>query len=174
MTMIHYQLRCSDDHAFDGWFRDSAAFDEQAKRGLLECPSCGDVKVRRALMAPAVPRKGRSAAKTREITSAPQSAEPSAPAPASLAPAMVEPSPANLAAMRLPDEVRAVLQRMRAEVEKHCEYVGDSFADEARRIHNGETEARAIYGETSPEQAEALAEDGIEVARIPWLPRADG
>jgi hypothetical protein len=67
-----------------------------------------------------------------------------------------------------------VLQRIRAEVEKNCEYVGDSFADEARRIHKGESDARAIYGETTPEQAEALADDGIEVARIPWLPRAEG
>jgi hypothetical protein len=120
-------------------------------------------------MAPAVPRKGRAASRSREIVPVPQGAEA-----LSSTPATVEPPPSSVAAMRLPDEVRAVLQRMRAEVEKHCEYVGNTFADEARRIHNGETEARGIYGETTPEQAEALAEDGIEVARIPWLPRADG
>ena len=73
----------------------------------------------------------------------------------------------------LPDKVRAVLQRLRAEVERNCSYVGQDFADEARRIHRGEAESRGIYGESTPEQAEALAEDGIEVARIPWLPRAD-
>ena len=49
-----------------------------------------------------------------------------------------------------------------------------AFADEARRIHRGETEKRNIYGEATPEQAEALAEDGIEVAQVPWVPRADG
>jgi hypothetical protein len=165
--MIHYQLRCSADHAFDGWFRDSVAFDEQAKRGLIACPHCGVVEVRRGLMAPAVPRKGRA------VAVAP-AAEPQSP-PASLPAAPPAGGmPASVAAMRLPDEVRAVLQRMRAEVEKNCEYVGDTFADEARKIHNGEVDARAIYGETSPEQAEALADEGIEVARIPWLPRADG
>jgi hypothetical protein len=164
--MIHYQLRCSDDHAFDGWFRDSAAFDDQAARGLVECPSCGDVKVRRALMAPAVPRKGRKAAPAIE------QGEPEMPATVPATPPA--PSLAALAAARLPDEVRAVLQRIRAEVEKHCDYVGPAFAEEARRIHNGDADVRPIYGETTPEDAEALAEDGIEVSRIPWLPRADG
>ena len=57
--MIHYQLHCSHEHAFDGWFKDSASFAKQAKRGLLECPVCGDAKVEQALMTPAVPRKGR-------------------------------------------------------------------------------------------------------------------
>ena len=74
----------------------------------------------------------------------------------------------------LPDGLRAMLQRMRSEVEKRCEYVGESFADEARRIHSGESTARSIYGEATPEEAERLADDGIEVARIPWVPRADG
>jgi hypothetical protein len=74
----------------------------------------------------------------------------------------------------IPDQMRAMLQRMRAEVEKHCDYVGPEFAEEARKIHRGESQARSIYGETSPEQAEALSEDGIEFSRIPWVPRADG
>src|SRR5579872_5177013 len=40
-SMIHYDLRCSEDHTFDGWFKDSAAFERLAKRGMLECPHCG-------------------------------------------------------------------------------------------------------------------------------------
>jgi hypothetical protein len=74
----------------------------------------------------------------------------------------------------IPDQMRAMLQRMRAEVEKHCDYVGPEFAAEARKIHRGESEQRGIYGETTPEQAEALNDEGIEFARIPWVPRADG
>ena len=73
----------------------------------------------------------------------------------------------------LPDQVRAVLQRIRAEIERTSDYVGPKFADEARRIHRGESDKRSIYGESTPEQAEALAEEGIEVARIPWVPRAE-
>ena len=61
----------------------------------------------------------------------------------------------------------AVLQRMRAEVEKNCDYVGPQFADEARKMHRGESDYRGIYGETTEEQAESLAEDGIAVGAHP-------
>ena len=79
-----------------------------------------------------------------------------------------------MAAGRIPAQMVSVLQRLRAEVEKNCDYVGPAFAEEARKIHRGESDKRGIYGETSPEQAEALAEEGIEVSRIPGVPRADG
>ncbi len=149
--MIHYQLQCGADHAFDGWFRDSAAFDRQAELGLVECPACGDTKVNRALMAP---RINRSRAVV-DAAGAPDSA------------------PEKAGAV-VPDRVRAMLQKLRAEVERNCDDVGPAFADEARRIHNGDGERRGIYGESTPEQAQALADEGIEVARIPWVPRADG
>ena len=161
--MIHYQLRCSADHGFDGWFVDSAGFEKQAAAGLISCPHCGDVKVERALMAPAVPRKGAAPRNRRKReVEAPAEAKPAAPSE----------TVANLPDM--PDEMRAMLQKLRAEVETRCEYVGREFAAEARRIKSGEREGRGIYGETTPEEAEALAEEGIEVSRIPWLPRADG
>jgi hypothetical protein len=148
--MIHYALRCSQDHSFDGWFPSSAAFERQAQQGLLECPVCGETTVERGLMAPAVPRKGN--AKT------------------------PKPQPDQQVALspdKLPDGVRAALQKLRAEVEQTCDYVGPDFADEARRIHNGEADVRGIYGEATADEAEALAEDGIAVARMPWVPRAD-
>jgi hypothetical protein len=157
--MIHYHVRCSHAHEFDGWYKDSAAFDKLVKRGLVECPSCGDTKVARAMMAPAV--------STREALPVPMQA------PAPPAPAAPPAPPMAMAAGPMPDQVRAMLQRMRAEVEKHCDYVGPSFAEEARKIHNGESEQRGIYGETTPEQAEALSEDGIAFSRIPWVPPAD-
>ena len=153
--MIHYQLRCGQDHGFDGWFKDSAAFEKVAAAGLVDCPACGDTKVRRDLMAPRIAR-GRA-----EPTPAPGTpAPPPAPVPA----AMAGPMPA---------QVVALLQRMRAEVEKHCDPVGRDFAEEARRMHRGEGERRGIYGEATAEEAEALAEEGIEVGRIPWVTRAD-
>jgi hypothetical protein len=83
-------------------------------------------------------------------------------------------APEAMAAGPMPAKMRAMLQKMRAEVEKNCDYVGPAFAEEARKMHRGESEKHGIYGETSPEQAEALAEEGIEVSRIPWVPRADG
>ena len=162
--MIHYQLRCSQQHEFDGWFKDSAAFEKQAKRGLVDCPVCGDVQVTRALMTPAVAKR----------ESVPVVA-PAEPAPAAAAVPAPAPPPGAVAAMgKLPAHMRAMLQRLRAEVEKNCDYVGPAFAEEARKIHRGESDKRGIYGETTPEQAESLAEEGIEVSRIPWVPRADG
>lgn len=147
--MIHYNLQCGQAHEFDGWFASAAAFDTQAAKRLVECPVCGSVEISRGLMAPAVPKKGNAAK---------------------------EKQPQNVAVTpdRMPDHVRAVLQRLRSEVERNADYVGDDFAAEAKRIHEGDQPPRAIYGETTQEQAEALAEDGIPVARIPWVPRADG
>ncbi|MDE1883417.1 MAG: DUF1178 family protein [Rhodospirillales bacterium] len=150
--MIHYQLRCDAGHEFDGWFKDSAGFEAQAASGFVACPSCGSVDVARALMAPAIPRKGG------EIVLA-------EPPPTAAAP--------QAAGGALPDSVRVALQKLREEVEKNCDYVGADFAEEARRIHYGEAAPRGIYGQSSEEDAEALAEDGIAFARIPWVPRND-
>lgn len=67
-------------------------------------------------------------------------------------------------------EMRRMLGDLRRTVEEHCDYVGDRFAEEARRIHYGETASRPIYGETTQDQARDLAEEGVEVQRIPWVP----
>lgn len=72
-----------------------------------------------------------------------------------------------------PQKMMVMLRQMRKEVEKNAEYVGPKFAEEARKIHYGETEVRDIYGESTPEESEALADEGIEFASIPWVPDAD-
>jgi hypothetical protein len=156
--MIHYQLRCSQEHGFDGWFKDSAAFDKLAAAGMVDCPVCGDTAVRRDLMAPAIARPRAEPAPLR----APEPPPPSAPQEVA---ATAGPMPAQMVAL---------LQRMRAEVEKNCDHVGRDFAEEARKMHRGESERRGIYGEATAEEAESLADEGIEIGRIPWVPRADG
>ncbi len=184
--MIHYQLRCGAAHEFDAWFRDSAAYELQAAEGLLECPHCGERQVARALMAPAVPRRrghgpGRPAMPLRPPGSAPAQPEftpelapqpPPQPSHGGASHSALATRPRQ-SASGLPDHVRAALQRLRGEVERRCDYVGPDFAREARRIHDGESPARGIYGEATEAQAEALAEDGIAVSQIPWLPRFD-
>ncbi len=162
--MIHYDLQCAEGHRFDGWFADSAGFDRQAASGLVACPECGTSSVSRALMAPAVPK--RRAQRT--------AAAPATPPPPPGPQAGPQVLPQAVAGAEMPAKLRSLLQRMRAEVERNCDYVGPRFAAEARRIHQGESNRRGIYGETTPEEAEALAEDGIEVASIPWVPRAEG
>lgn len=152
--MIHYQLRCTAAHEFDGWFKDSAAFEQQAARGLVECPTCGGSDVQRALMAPAVATRAEPRAVPAEVPA-------------------VSPAPEKQGG-KLPAHVMAMLQRVRAEVEKHCDYVGRDFAEEARKIHRGESDRRGIYGESSPTEVAALADEGIEISQIPWVPRSDG
>lgn len=152
--MIHYQLQCDAGHEFDSWFKNSEGFEAQSEAGLVACPSCGTNAVTRALMAPSISRKS-----NKELVIA---AEPPA-----------EPALSQTAGGPLPDTVRSALQKLREEVEKNCDYVGADFAEEARRIHYGEVTPRGIYGESSDEEVEALAEDGISFARIPWVPRND-
>jgi len=159
--MIHYQLRCSQEHGFDGWYRDSAAFEKLTAAHLVDCPVCGDTAVRRDLMAPAI-AKGRAE---------PAPARP--PEPPAQSPPALSPEGAATAGP-MPAQLLALLQRMRAEVEKTCDPVGRDFAEEARKMQRGESERRGIYGEATAEEAEALADEGIEVGRIPWVPRADG
>jgi hypothetical protein len=89
---------------------------------------------------------------------------PMAPRVARSRSAEVTPSPAQL---------RKALQELRRHVETNCENVGERFAEEARRIHYGESDPRGIYGEASADDAKDLAEEGIEVNRIPWLPPTD-
>ncbi len=151
--MIHYALRCEAEHGFEGWFKDSATFEKMARRGLVDCPHCGSTKVERALMAPSIG----AAAKVKGRV------EPAA-----------KPVQAKAASGPMPAQTVAMLQKLRAEVEKNCDYVGPRFADEARKIHEGEAEARGIYGEATAEEAEALKEDGIGFETIPWVKPAEG
>ena len=157
--MILYELNCDRQHSFEAWFKDGATADRQLKCKTVECPSCGSVKVAKALMAPRVGKKGNS----REIAAIEAPAAPSVPVPAAAA---------NKAAM-IPAELRQALIEVRKQIEDNCDYVGDKFAEEARKIHEGESEARGIYGEATEAEHEELIEDGIEVARVPWVPRGD-
>ncbi|MDE8344705.1 MAG: DUF1178 family protein [Acidocella sp.] len=154
--MIHYQLRCAAGHEFDGWFASCAGFEHQAEKRLVLCPVCADTDITRALMAPSIRPKAR----------------PAAASPA--APALPVPGPKPTAGALLPDHLRIALRQIREEVEKRCDYVGPDFANEARRIHYGEAEARGIYGEGSESEIESLADEGIEVSHIPWVKLSDG
>ena len=159
--MILYRLRCSKGHEFESWFKDSKTYERQEKKSLIGCAVCGDGKVSRAPMAP---RLGKGTKKG-EVEQPAAPAAPPSPAPA--------PEQQQMAALakHMPKELREALLKVRTEVEKNCEHVGDKFAEEARKIHYGESDKRGIYGETSDEEAEALAEEGIEFGRLPWLPR---
>ncbi len=157
--MILFTLKCGADHEFEGWFRNSETYEAQAVAGEIACPVCGDAHVEKALMSP---RLGRST-KGREVEPAP------APVPAKVESPAKEISAADIT----PAKMKEMLREIRKHVETNCDYVGPKFAEEARKIHKGEIEARGIYGEATPQESQALADDGIEVASIPWVPSSD-
>jgi hypothetical protein len=72
-----------------------------------------------------------------------------------------------------PARLRAALFELRRQVEANCDYVGNRFAEEARRIHYGEVDARGIYGEASEAESRELADEGISIRRIPWIAPSD-
>ena len=160
--MILYNLVCAKGHEFESWFAGSAAYDRQAKRGLVECPVCGSAKVEKALMTPRLARSSKS------IPAVPAAPEPTVPEAA--APAAPEP-PAPVAVISPQErELRTKLRELREHLVKNAENVGQRFPEEARKMHYGEIEHRPIYGEASPEEAKSLIDEGVEVSPLPVLP----
>ena len=155
--MIRYSLRCERGHAFESWFQSSAAYESQEKRKLVSCPSCGSVKVERAIMAPQIVSK-----KGREIA-------PPAPAESAASRELTttESTPLLMAQER---ELRAKLRELRDHIVKNADNVGERFPNEARKMHYGDIEHRPIYGEASPDEARALIDEGVEVSPLPVLP----
>ena len=161
--MIHYQLHCGQGHDFDGWFSNSASFESQVEQGLVTCPFCSDRQIERALMAPAIGRKSNQLP-----NGVPAPIDPPAPVPAS-APSVPGSTGFALPTPAIAPQVIEALQHLRSEIEKNCDYVGNDFAEEARKIHYGERDPRGIYGETSLHEAKELLEEGIEIAPLPFL-----
>ena len=130
--VIAYSLRCHRGHEFEGWFRDSAAFDEQSGSGHVTCPACNSIRVEKAIMAPAVSGTKKSMRSKAEAK-----------------------------------QMRQFATGLRKYVQENADYVGPNFAEEARKIHYGETPDRHIYGEATPKEAQELVEEGVDVAPLP-------
>ncbi|PDT26121.1 hypothetical protein CO660_29840 [Rhizobium sp. L9] len=138
--MIRYSLTCDSAHEFEGWFSESADFDRQVASGFLTCPVCHSAAVSKLLMAPSV-----STARKKD-----------------------ERQTLAMDAMR-----REALEKLKeavAAVKANSEDVGAKFPEEARKIHYGEADARGIIGQATVDEAQALVEEGIEIAAIPVLP----
>jgi hypothetical protein len=147
-------LRCASGHGFEGWFASDDDFMSQNGRALIECPLCADKVITRM---PAAPRLNLSGAKAPALPSA----ATSAPA-ASASSAGPEGAVADMQSLWL-----SAVRKLMAQTED----VGTRFAEEARRIHYGEVPHRGIRGQATPEQREALQDEGIETLAIP-LPHA--
>ena len=161
--MIRYALHCEHGHAFESWFKNSAAYDKQAKRNLVTCPICGSAKVAKAIMAPRLSRTDAV-----EPASAPAALPP--PPPPAPAPSAA-PAKQPVAMMSSHErELRKKLKELREVITRNADYVGARFPEQARKIHYGEAEQRSIYGEASPDEAKELHEEGIEFHPLPILP----
>lgn len=152
--MIVFDLKCSRAHVFEGWFDSGADFESQQARGLVECPLCGCQQVVKAVMAPAVPAKGnRGTGGNRGKGDNGSNSQPS------------------------DADRKQQLERLaayQAEVEQQCDYVGTSFAAEARARHDrrdDEPNLRGIIGEASVAEAMELASEGIAVTPLPFRSR---
>lgn len=132
-------LRCEHDHRFEGWFGSDDDFALQLERELVECPMCGDKAITRL---PSAPRLNISSLRE-------------APAPAS-----------NDSADAVVTGQAQWLHAVRKMLEQ-TEDVGERFAEEARRIHYGETNERAIRGRATRDEAQSLREEGIDVVSVP-------
>jgi hypothetical protein len=181
--MILFDLRCSNGHGFEAWFRDGDSSERLAGAGEITCAVCGDDQIEKALMAPNV-RTRKAIAPPALETSA--RADKSASATFGNQPRDGQAPPAPLPATTTMEPVRpaggfpekvieamTMLRQAQTFIEKNFDHVGRNFAEEARKIHYGETDKRNIYGEASKEEAETLAEEGIEVNQMPWLPSRD-
>ncbi|MHA3790279.1 DUF1178 family protein [Sphingomonas sp. YL-JM2C] len=145
--MIVFDLACNTaGHVFEIWFGSSADYEDQKARGLVMCPYCGSTDVDKAVMAPNVAAKGN------------QRSEPSAMAPV--------PAAANVPSPEAFKAMVGKLAEVQARMLEGSDYVGSRFADEARSMHLGEQESRPIHGQTSPEEAKALIDEGVPVAPL--------
>jgi hypothetical protein len=157
--MIKYALVCENGHEFESWFSDSDAYETQAKRGFVECPHCGSIKVEKALMAPSVSTSRRRA---RNEAAAHIPAGPPAVAPVAQQPVAILDETQRA--------LREAIRELHAKITENTVDVGAQFSDEARRMHLGEAPTRAIRGQATIAEAKELWDEGIPVLPVPRLP----
>ena len=164
-------LQCAGMHTFEGWFGSEEDYQSQRERGLLACPLCADTDVRKL---PSAPRLNLGAAEPRQ--SKPTSQESPSVATGTLTPSTnlpAKPTAETVASSlaQVHPEAAEMVQEAWMKMVKHViantEDVGQNFAEEARKIHYGESEERNIRGQASVEEAKDLLEEGIDVLPLP-------
>jgi len=151
MSLKVFDLQCEAGHVFEGWFASADDYDAQRARGILACPVCDSHQVNKMLSAPRL-NMGRAQ---------PDSADASPARPTDVA------ASHQAAGSEYMAQIQAQVLKHVRELVRNSENVGDRFADEARRMHEGEIEHRAIRGSTTLREREELARDGIAVMPIP-------
>lgn len=141
---MKFSLQCDNDHRFEAWFRSNADYETQVRRGFVECPECGSIRVAKALMAPSIATGAAKDARKEAV--------------------MVAAGQAMRKQML--DKMRELTRQVKAQADD----VGDRFPEEARKMHYGETTAKPIYGKASTDEVETLLDEGVEIMPLPELP----
>ncbi|WP_233235535.1 DUF1178 family protein [Bordetella sp. LUAb4] len=150
-----FDLQCEElGHIFEGWFASHDDYDSQQTRGLVSCPVCGCAKVIKRLSAPRL-----NVGHFRD----PEAVKHPAEGAVAVAPVTAAPTSEAMQMARL----QAAIFKQVREIVRNADNVGPRFAEEARRIHQGEAEDRAIRGTSTPEERAELAEEGIDVLGLP-------
>lgn len=166
--MILFDIKCSDGHVFEAWFQNNNAFEDQLENHLVECPLCGCTDITKSLMAPNI------SAGERKPDAAPLNFDQH-----DHHKVMVTAHSKSTHEVSADDVKRALehmhntMAKFRAQVKQTCDYVGSDFAEEARKIHHGESEERGIYGETTIRETEELIEEGIDILPVPGTDKLD-
>jgi hypothetical protein len=148
--MIIYDLSCEQGHRFEGWFRSAEDFESQLERHFVRCPQCESSNVRRIPSAVAI------VSSATEVNSGDNS--------------LAVKGQGMAAAMMAADgQIRALYRQLVDAIVANTEDVGSSFADEARRIHYNEAPERPIRGQATPDEREALHDEGIDILHLPLL-----
>ena len=153
-----FDLRCAALHSFEGWFASESDFKGQQDRGLVSCPLCGDAQIEKMLSAPRLNLRSCRGEGAAPNASAEQPAAPQAGLPS---PSALEASAATM---------QGHLMKAMREVLAQSEDVGERFADQARAMHHGDIAQRNIRGQTTPDVAMELIEEGIDVIPLPAMP----
>lgn len=146
--MIVFDLRCAGQgHVFEAWFGSSRDYDDQRARGLIACPLCGDGDVAKAVTAAGIPAKGNARTERKQAVALPDAGDP---------------SPAKIKKML------GEMAKAQAAMLEKSDWVGPKFAEQARAMHVGDIDQRAIHGQATVAEARAMVEDGVPLAPLPF------
>lgn len=163
--MIVFDLKCAGaGHVFEGWFASGEDFDRQKSSGLLVCPICGDSAIEKAVMSPAVGIKSNQRnGNGLSLVSGDDHGEGDADEGKGVTRSI--PMHSGMDNQKVMQLMHALAQAQ-ADALTDSEWVGRRFADEARAMHYGEEDHRAIHGEVAPQEARDLIEEGVDVAPL--------
>ena len=176
-------LQCAQLHTFEGWFGSEEDYQRQREEGLVSCPLCANTEIHKLPSAPRLnlgapePRPSKATDIKDVSVSNTQGAQTQAvghlghestklPADSAQAMDAIESSLAHIHP-EVVEKAQEAWMKMVKHVMANTEDVGQNFAEEARKMHYGESEERNIRGQASMEETQELLEEGIEVMPLP-------